>query len=82
MRGVGPTRWQCYGRHQQNPQPCPNSVVLAGERKKRIKKEEKKRKGEEYAKPRTGREKLSYWKIGITTMAATQALLSGMPLVL
>ena len=44
--------------------------------------EEKKRKGEEHAKPRTGRERLSYWKIGLTTMAATQELLSGMPLVL
>ena len=47
---------------------------------------EKKRKRrenrEEYAKPRTGRERLSYWKIGLTTMAATQELLSGMPLVL
>ena len=34
-------------------------------------------KREEYAKPRTGRERLSYWKMGITTMAATQELLSG-----
>ena len=39
-------------------------------------------KREEYAKPRTRRERLSYWKIGLTTMAATQELLSGMPLVL
>ena len=37
---------------------------------------------EEYAKPRTRRERLSYWKIGLTTMAATQEHLSGMPLVL
>ena len=37
---------------------------------------------EEYNKPRTRRERLSYWKIGLTTMAATQELLSGMPLVL
>ena len=37
---------------------------------------------EEYAKPRTGRERLSYWKIGLTTTAATQELLSGMLLVL
>ena len=29
-----------------------------------------------------GRARLSYWKIGLTTMAATQELLSGMPLVL
>ena len=37
---------------------------------------------EEYAKSRTRREWLSYWKIGLTTMAATQEHLSGMPLVL
>ena len=37
---------------------------------------------EEYAKPRTGNERLSYWKIWLTTMAATRELLSGMPLVL
>ena len=37
---------------------------------------------EEYAKPRAGRERLSYWKIGLTTMAATKKLLSVMPLVL
>ena len=37
---------------------------------------------EEYAKPGTGRERLSYWKIALTTMAATQKFLSGMPLVL
>ena len=43
-------------------------------------KEEKKR--EEYAKPHTRRERLSYWNIGLATMAATQELLSGMPLVL
>ena len=41
---------------------------------------EKKR--EEYAKPRTRREMLSYWKIGLTTMAPTQELLSEMPFVL
>ena len=58
-------------------------MVLVGERKKGIQKiEEKKRKREEYTKPRTGKERLSYWKIGLTTMAATQELLSGMPLVL
>ena len=48
--------------------------------KKNRRKEEEKM--EEYAKPRTGRERLSYWKIGLTTMAATQELISGMPLVL
>ena len=37
---------------------------------------------EEYAKPRTRRERLSYWKIELTTMAATQEHLSGTPLVL
>ena len=37
---------------------------------------------EEYDKPRTRRERLSYWKIGLTTIAATQEYLSGMPLVL
>ena len=52
-----------------------------GENKAIKKIEEKKRKREEYAKPHTGREGLSYWKIGLTTMAATQKLLSGMPLV-
>ena len=39
-------------------------------------------KREEHAKPRAGRERLSYWKIGLTTMATTQEFLSGMPLVL
>ena len=54
-----------------------------GRKKRKTKnrgKEEKKL--EEYAKPCTGRERLSYWKIGLKTMAATQELLSGMPLVL
>ena len=37
---------------------------------------------EEQAKPLTGRERLSYWKIGLTTMAATQELLSGLPFIL
>ena len=49
-------------------------------KKKNRGKEEKKR--EEYAKPRTRRERLSYWKIWLTTMAATQELLSVMTLVL
>ena len=35
MMGVGQLRWQCYRRHQQNPWPCPDSVVLAGEKKKK-----------------------------------------------
>ena len=54
-------------------------MVLAGEGKKRGKEEKK---GEEYAKPRTRMKRLSYRKIGLTTMAATQELLSGKPLVL
>ena len=48
-------------------------------KKKNRGKEEKKR--EEYGKPHTRRQWLSYWKIGLTSMAATQELLSGMPLV-
>ena len=46
-------------------------MVLAGERKK-----------EEYAKPRTEGREVCYGKIGLTTVAVTQDLLSGMPLVL
>ena len=46
-------------------------MVLAGVRKK-----------EEYAKPRTEGREVSYGKIGLTTVAVTQYLLSGMPLVL
>ena len=68
--GVGQLRWQCYRRHQQNPQPCPDSVVLAG------------RKKEEYAKPRANGRGVSYGRIGLTTVAVTQDLQSEMPLVL
>ena len=71
MMGVGQLRWQCYRRHQQNPQPCPDSVVLAGEEKK-----------DQYAKPRTKGRRVNYGKIGLTTVAVTHDLLSGMPLVL
>ena len=47
-------------------------MVLAGEKKKRKKNRGKgERKREEYAKPLTRRERLSYWKIGLTTMAIT-----------
>ena len=46
-------------------------MVLAGEREKK----------EEYAKPRTEGREVSYRKIGLTTVAVTQDLLSGMPLV-
>ena len=62
-------------------------MVLAGEKKIR-KKNKKTNKGkgekkeEEYTKPRTRRERLSYWKSGLMTMAATQENLSGMPMVL
>ena len=55
---LGLLRWQCYCRHQQNPQPCPDSVVLAGEEKK-----------EENVKPRTKGRRVSYGKIGLTTVA-------------
>ena len=46
-------------------------MVLAGEEKK-----------EEYAKQRTEGREVSYGKIGLTTVAVTQDLLSGMQLVL
>ena len=39
-------------------------------------------KKEEYAKPRTDGREVSYGKIGLTTVAVTQDLLSRMPLVL
>ena len=39
-------------------------------------------KKEEYAKPRTKGSGVSYGKIGLTTVAVPQDLLSGMPLVL
>ena len=68
--GVGQLRWQCNRRHQQNSQPCLDSVVLAGEKKK-----------EEYTKPRTKEKGVSYGKIGLTTVAVTQDLPSGMQLV-
>ena len=66
---VGQLRWQCYRGRQQNIYPCPNSVVLAGKEKK-----------EEYAKPCTKGRRVSYGKIGLTTVAVTQDLLSGKPL--
>ena len=62
--GGGQLRWQCYRRHQQNPQPCPDGVVLAREEKK-----------EEYVKPRTKERGVSYGKIGLTTVAVTHDLL-------
>ena len=39
-------------------------------------------KNEEYTKPRTEGREASYEKIGLTTVAATQDLLSALPLVL
>ena len=39
-------------------------------------------KKKEYAKPRTEGRDVSFGKIGLTTVAVTQDLLSGMPLVL
>ena len=71
MLGVGQLRWQCDRSHQQNPEPCPDSVVLAGEEKK-----------EEYAKPCTSGRGVSYVKIGLMIVAVTLDLLSGMLLVL
>ena len=51
------------------PIPFPDCVVLAGRKKKN-------------AQPRTKWRGVSYGKIEHTTMAVTQDLLSGMPLVL
>ena len=50
--------------------PCFDSVVLVGEERK------------VYAKPHTEGREVSYGKIRLTTVAVTQDLLSGMPLVL
>ena len=58
-------------RHQENPKPCPDSVVLPGEEKK-----------EEKAKPRMKVRGVNYGKIGLTTVAVTRDLLSGMQFVL
>ena len=57
MMGVGQLRWQCYRRHQQNPQPCPDSVVLAGDEKKKSTLSHV-LKGEEWV---TGRSGLRLW---------------------
>ena len=53
------------------PITCPDIVVFAGEEKQ-----------EECAMPRTKGRGVSYGKIGLTTLAVTQDLSSGMPLVL
>ena len=63
-------RCQCYRRHQKKTQICPDSVSLAWEEK------------EQYANPLTNGKWMSYRKIGRTTVAVTQDLPSGMPLVL
>ena len=68
--GVGQLRCQCYRRHQQNTYPCPEIVVLEVRKKK------------EYTKPCTEGREVSNGKIWLTTVAVTQNLLSGMPLVL
>ena len=65
MMGVGQLRWQCYLRHQQNPQPYPDSVVFEWDGKT-----------EEYAKPRTNGRGVRYGKIGPMTVAVTQDFLS------
>ena len=39
-------------------------------------------KKEEYGKPRTEGREVSYGKIGLTTVAVTQDLISGLPLIL
>ena len=51
------------------PITLPDSAVLAGDEKK-------------CGKPSSKGEKVSYEKVGLTTVAVTQNLLSGMPLVL
>ena len=67
---VGQLRWQRFRLHQQNPQPCSDSVILAEEEKR------------EYAKPHTKGKGVSYGKIGLRTLAVTQDLLSRMLLVI
>ena len=64
--GVWQLQWQCYPHYQQNPQPCTDIVVLAGEGKK------------EYTKPCTKGRGVSYGKILLTTVAVTHDLHSGM----
>ena len=62
--------------------PCQRGFRGGGKKRKKKNRGKEEKEREEYGKPRTRRERLSYWKIGLTTMAATQELLSGMPLVL
>ena len=57
-------------------------MVLAEKKKKEANRGKEENKREEYAKPHTRRERPSYWKIGLMTMAATEKLLSEMLLVL
>ena len=66
--GVGQLRWHCYRRHQQT-----HNRALTEWFSRRGKKVE-------CAKSRTKRRGMSYGKIGLTTMAVTLDLLSGMPL--
>ena len=71
MMRVGQLRWQCYRRHQNNPEPSSHSVALAGEEKK-----------EEYPKQRTKGRRVRNGKIGITTVAVILYLHLGKPLIL
>ena len=59
---------QCYRLHEQNPWPCPDSVVLGEDEKIR-------RVNEAIYYKRRG---VSYGIIWLTTVAVTQDLLSGM----
>ena len=38
MMGVGQLRWQFYRSNKQNTKPCPDSVVLALEEKRIVRK--------------------------------------------
>ena len=59
--------------------PLPSTKPTTLPRQRGFIGEEKK---EEYAKPRTEGREVSYGRIGLTTVAVTQNLLSGMPLML
>ena len=59
------------------PPPLTNLITLPGQRGF-----SGGEKNEEYAKPRTEGREVSYGKIWLTTVAVTQDLLSGKPLVL
>ena len=69
MMGVGQLRLQCCQPTIPITLPWQRGFSRGGKK-------------EEYAKPRTEGRELSYRKIGLMTVAVTQDLLSGMPLVL